>query len=86
LTSNILYKSSVRHDLKKIDPKNLTRILHEIRRILGNNPHAGETLHGEFKGLYKLRVGDYRVIYALIREGVLVLRITGLFLSLTSHA
>jgi mRNA-degrading endonuclease RelE of RelBE toxin-antitoxin system len=86
LTSNILYKSSVRHDLKKIDPKNLTRILHEIRRILGNNPHAGEALHGEFKGLYKLRVGDYRVIYAPIREGVLVLRITGLFLSLTSHA
>lgn len=86
MTSNILYKSSVRHDLKKIDPKNLTRILHEMRRILGNNPHAGEALHGEFKGLYKLRVGDYRVIYALIREGVLVLRITGLFLSLTSHA
>jgi mRNA interferase RelE/StbE len=86
LTSNIFYKSSVRHDLKKIDPKNLTRILREIRRVLGNNPHAGEALHGEFKGLYKLRVGDYRVIYALISEGVLVLRITGLFLSLTSHA
>jgi mRNA interferase RelE/StbE len=75
LTSNIFYKSSVRHDLKKIDPKNLARILREIRRVLGNNPHAGEALRGEFKGLYKLRVGDYRVIYALISEGVLVLRI-----------
>ena len=75
MTSNIFYKSSVRHDLKKIDPKNLTRILREIRTVLGNNPHAGEALRGEFKGLYKLRIGDYWVIYALITEGVLVLRI-----------
>lgn len=75
MTSNIFYKSSVRHDLRKIDPKNLKRILREIRTLLGNNPLAGEPLHGEFKGLYKLRIGDYRVIYALIAEGVLVLRI-----------
>ncbi len=84
MTGNILYKSSVRHDLRKIDPKNLRRILREVRGILGNNPHAGEALHGEFKGLHKLHVGDYRVIYAIINEGALVLRITCLFLSHTS--
>jgi mRNA-degrading endonuclease RelE of RelBE toxin-antitoxin system len=36
---------------------------------------AGEPLGGEFKGLYKLRIGEYRVIYAKINETLLVLRI-----------
>jgi mRNA interferase RelE/StbE len=75
LAGRILYKSSVRHDLKQIDPKNAKRVLGEIRAVLGENPRNGEALHGEFEGLYKLRVGDYRVIYALIEEGALVLRI-----------
>ena len=32
-------------------------------------------LRGEFQGLYRLRVGDYRVIYARTDEGYLVLRL-----------
>jgi len=75
LTVEVLYKASVRRDLRKIDQKNVERILREIRNILGNNPRKGEALHGEFAGLYKLRIGDYRVIYALLEQGVLVLRI-----------
>jgi mRNA-degrading endonuclease RelE of RelBE toxin-antitoxin system len=75
LAGRILYKSSVRHDLKQIDPKKVKRVLRETRTVLGGNSGSGEALHGEFEGLYKLRVGEYRVIYALIEEGVLVLRI-----------
>ena len=71
----VLYKSSVRHDLKQIDPKNVNRLLRQIRSILSQDPRSGEVLHGEFGGLYKLRIGDYRVIYALVDDGVLVLRI-----------
>lgn len=75
MASKILYKSSVRHDLKLIDQKSVDRILGEIRVTLGNNPRAGEALAGEFKGLFKLRVGDYRIIYTLVQSDVLVLRI-----------
>ena len=75
MAAKVLYKSSVRHDLKQIDPKDVNRLLREIRNILGEDPRSGEALHGEFGGLYKLRIGDYRVIYALVDEGVLVLRI-----------
>ena len=39
------------------------------------NPSAGEPFGGEFRGLFKCRVGDYRAIYAKIPEGILVLRI-----------
>lgn len=75
LAGRVLYKSSVRHDLKQIDSKNAERIVHEIKVALGENPHVGESLMGEFKGLFKLRIGDYRVIYTLVGEDVLVLRV-----------
>jgi len=75
LTVKVLYKTSVRRDLKKIDQKSVQRILRGIRNVLGKNPRSGEALHGEFAGLYKLRIGDYRIIYALLEQNVLVLRI-----------
>jgi len=75
LTSRILYKASVSHDLKKLNPKDKQRILEQIRMAIGGNPGEGEPLHGEFAGLFKLRVGDYRVIYAMSGRDVLVLRI-----------
>jgi mRNA-degrading endonuclease RelE of RelBE toxin-antitoxin system len=75
LAGRILYKSSVRHDLKQLDPKNVKRVLREITAVLAENPRNGEALHGTFEGLYKLRVVDYSVIYALMEEGTLVLRI-----------
>ena len=34
-------------------------------------PHAGSALKGEFAGLRRVRVGDYRVIYE-VDEGVLL--------------
>jgi mRNA interferase RelE/StbE len=75
LTGRILYKSSVSHDLKKIDAKDVERILREARATLGKNPNAGEALHGEFKGLFKIRVGDNRVIYTTVEGDILVLRV-----------
>ncbi|MBU2496102.1 MAG: type II toxin-antitoxin system RelE/ParE family toxin, partial [Candidatus Omnitrophica bacterium] len=35
----------------------------------------GEPLKGDLAGLFKLRVFNYRVVYAKTKEGVLVLRI-----------
>jgi mRNA interferase RelE/StbE len=75
LTGRILYKSSVSHDLKKISARDAERILREIRTTLGKDPNAGEALMGDFKGMFKIRVGDYRVIYAIIDGDVLVLRV-----------
>ncbi|MDA4118870.1 MAG: type II toxin-antitoxin system RelE/ParE family toxin [Thaumarchaeota archaeon] len=75
MTGKILYKSSVSRDLKHIDSKNKERLLTSIRTVLAENPKAGEPLRGEFEGLFKIRVGDYRIIYALVGENVLILRI-----------
>lgn len=70
-----MYKSSVSRDLRHVDPKRAARILSKIMEVLDQNPDAGEPLSGEFKGLYKLRIGEYRVIYAKIDGTFLILRI-----------
>ncbi len=75
MAGKILYKSSVGRDLKKIDTKDVERILREIRAVFADKPDAGEALSGEFKGLFKVRVGDYRVIYTIVDGDVLVLKI-----------
>lgn len=71
----LLFKSSVRHDLKQLEKPASERLLRELRDILTRNPTTGEPLHGEFRGLYKLRIGDYRVIYTRSGDTFLVLRI-----------
>jgi len=74
LTGKVLYKSSVSRDLKKINLEDRERLLRQAAEILGGNPRLGEPLHGEFEGLFRLRVGDYRIVYALVGQDVLVLR------------
>ncbi len=71
----IEYKASVERDLRKIDKKQITRVLDKIEESLGENSDAGEPLKGQYKGLFKLRVGDYRVMYAKTKKGVLIVRI-----------
>ena len=75
MASKILYKASVGRDLKKIAPKDVERVLKQIRAVLGENPQSGERLHGDFEGLLKLRIGEYRVVYALSGSDIVVLRI-----------
>jgi mRNA interferase RelE/StbE len=50
-------------------------VLEQLEQTFARDPHAGIPLAGEFRGLFKLRVGDDRVIYTKLAEGVLVLRI-----------
>lgn len=71
----IAYKASVATDLRKLDKPSARRVLEKLEQVLGNNLHAGIPLTGEFRGLFKLRIGDYRIIYAKTENGVLILRI-----------
>ena len=72
---NIRYKKSVERDLKRLDKTEAGKILDEIEEELSQRADAYPVLKGEFAGLRKLRVGDYRVIYALMENDCLILRI-----------
>lgn len=74
--TKISYKASVFRDLKHLDKARVELLLRQLTEALSHDSDAGVPLKGEFKGLYKLRIGDYRVIYAKTdRETVVVLRI-----------
>ncbi len=72
---NIVYKKSVYRDLKKLSKTEAGRILDQIEEELSKNADSYPTLKGQFAGLRKYRVGDYRAIYALLGDDVLILRI-----------
>lgn len=72
---NIVYKKSVHRDLKKIIKTEAIKIIDQLEKDLSSKPDSYPVLKGQFTGLRKYRVGDYRVIYAIIEKNVLVLRI-----------
>jgi len=75
LAYNIVYKNSVLRDLKKLSKAEAGRILDQIEKELSKNADLYPALKGQFSGLRKYRVGDYRVIYAILQGDVLILRI-----------
>ena len=72
---NIVYKKSVHRDLKKLSKAEAGRILDQIEWELLKKPESNPVLKGQFARLRKFRVGDYRVIYALLGDDILILRI-----------
>jgi mRNA interferase RelE/StbE len=75
LAFKISYRNSVSRDLKKLNKKEAQRILDQIELSLSRHPETIPELKGKFAGLRKMRLGDYRVIFAILEDEVLVLRI-----------
>jgi len=71
----VVYKKSILRDLKKISKSESRKILNQLEKELSRKPDSYPALKGPFEGLRRLRVGDYRVIYAILKDEVLVLRI-----------
>lgn len=71
----VVYKKSVLRDLKRISKPKSQKILNQLEKELSKKPDSYPALKGPFAGLRRLRVGDYRVIYVIIENEVLVLRI-----------
>jgi len=65
------FASSVRKDLKKLDRKEIPRILEAIQKLAGDpRPPSSKKLTHE--DLYRVRIGNYRVVYE-IHDGRLVI-------------
>lgn len=71
----IAYKKSVGKDLAGLGKAEARRILDKIEKELPARADSYPVLRGQFSGLRKFRVGDYRVIFAILGTQVLVLRI-----------
>jgi len=75
LAFEITYKKSVSKDLASLGKAEARRILDKIDKNLALRADSYPVLKGQFAGLRKFRVGDYRVIYAILGTQVLILRI-----------
>ena len=76
MSFKVAFKKSVARDLKKIEKNEIDRILKKIEEELPGKAETFSLLTGQFSGLRKFRVGDYRVIYSIIKDTVLILRIS----------
>ena len=64
----IQWRSSTKKDLRGIPQADVTRILAAVVQLRQEPlPHGSEKLTGS-DHTYRIRVGDYRVIYELLRE------------------
>jgi mRNA interferase RelE/StbE len=65
-----------RIDIPLLDAKLQTRIKNAIESRLATAPHLyGDPLRKTLRGYWKLRVGDYRVVFKIVNEEVWVLGI-----------
>jgi mRNA interferase RelE/StbE len=72
VTYSLKIKGSAAKALTRIAKADRTHLIEAIDR-LRSEPTAGSALKGEFAGLRRLRVGNYRIIYEVIHEELVVL-------------
>lgn len=74
---SIQYDNNVHNDLKKISEPDKKRIKKSIEKKLFHNPKQfGKPLKNILKNYWSLRVGQYRVVYEIKNEEVIVLVIS----------
>ncbi len=61
---NVKYSETAKHDINRLPIFIQKRIIEKIGWFLnsGNPLHFAKPLTGELKGMYRFRIGDYRVI------------------------
>ena len=68
----IEWKKSTRKDLRKLPPGVTERIVEAVEDLAKNPfPHGVEKLSGS-EHAYRIRLGDYRVVYEVVTESKLV--------------
>ena len=75
---NVKWQEKAIEDLKNLDKQTAKGIIERVKTNLSPDPISlGKPLKGMFKGLFRYRYGDYRIIYALDRKekNILILRI-----------
>ncbi|MCK4328600.1 type II toxin-antitoxin system RelE/ParE family toxin [candidate division WOR-3 bacterium] len=71
----ILYKSNVERDFKSIEIKQRKRISKKIETVLSQNPYKGKQLKREYKGFWRIRIGNYRIVYKIIQKDVIIVAV-----------
>ncbi len=74
MSFSIRIKESAAKELRRVARPERTRIVSAIDR-LAETPHLGAALKGDLRGLRRIRVGDYRVVYEIRDDELVVLAV-----------
>ncbi len=69
----VVFKKSVQKDLRGLPNAYQKRTLEQIGKVLTKNRYQGKALSGEFEGLYRWRTGQFRVIYEIQKDVLIIL-------------
>lgn len=70
----VLWDSQSLDDLKKIDIPDAKKIVDKVENYLSHNPKKlGKQLSPEYKGLYRYRYRDYRIIYQIVEQEITII-------------
>lgn len=76
MSFQIIYHPAVRDDIAKINEKLKIHIRKAISTRLAIAPQQyGEPLRKTLKGYWKMRVGDYRIVFKIYGNEILILAI-----------
>lgn len=73
LEYRIIWNEKALKDISKLDKQAAIRIKNKVNQHLCKAPQKlGEPMKGSFAGLHRYRVGDYRVIYKIQDEMLII--------------
>ncbi len=72
---NLLLSHKFDRDFSRLERALQDRVVESLRE-LNQNPHAGKLLKGKLKGLRSWRVGEYRILYQIQEEKLLIFAIS----------
>ena len=72
---SVVYRKSVERDLSKLGKAEARKILERLDKELPRKADTCPLPKGRFAGLRKYRLGNYRVIFAILEDDILALRI-----------
>jgi mRNA interferase RelE/StbE len=75
LAYSIIYGDRIPRDLSRLGKAEVRRVLGHIEKYLAMKADSCPMLKGKWTGLRKYRVGDYRVIFAMVKDEVRIVRI-----------
>lgn len=76
---SIEYSKDIEKDFNKLPKEEVIKILAKIDRLAENpRPSGVEPLQGNLKGLFRVRSGNYRIIYQILDKclTILVVRVS----------
>jgi len=71
---SIIWDEKARESLRKLQPMVSRRIVKKVKE-LENSPYSGDVKKIKGSEEFRLRVGDYRVIFGIVGDVIMILKI-----------